>query len=153
MAMDNSITRDDIARITKVFYAEVRRDPLLGPIFNGKLGTTDEVWDPHIAKIGEFWASIFLKTRTYKGNPMAKHAGLEGITPVHFSHWLELFAEAGQKTLPEVKQEMFNKTAARIAKSLQMGLAFHYDQDDTQPNPFAEFGLQRPSVRAAKGLE
>ena len=151
--MDDNITRDDIARITKVFYASVRRDPLLGPIFNGKFGTTDEVWDPHIAKIGEFWASIFLKTRTYKGNPMAKHAGLEGITPAHFSRWLELFAEAGHKSLPVTKQDMFNKTANRIAKSLQMGLSFHYDQDETQSNPFKEFGLQRPSVQAAKEAE
>jgi hypothetical protein len=46
---------------------------------------------------------------------------------------------------------MFNNTATRIAKSLQMGLAFLYDQDETQPNPFAAFGLQRPSRKA--GLE
>jgi len=153
MDMDNSITRDDIARITKVFYASVKKDTLLGPIFAEKFGTTDEVWDPHIAKIGEFWASIFLKTRSYKGNPMAQHAGLEGITPKHFTRWLELFAIAGAKTLPTSKQEMFNKTANRIAKSLQMGLAFHFDQDGSKPNPFEEFGLQRPSVRAAKGLD
>lgn len=151
--MDEAITRDDITKITKVFYASVKSDALLGPIFMEKFGTTDEVWDPHIAKIGEFWASIFLKTRTYKGNPMAKHAALEGITPAHFSRWLELFARAGFITLPQSKQAMFNKTANRIAKSLQMGLAFHFDQDDSKSNPFAEFGLQRPSVRAAKGLE
>ena len=151
--MDVSITRDDIARITGVFYASVRRDPLLGPIFIAKFGTTDELWDPHVAKISEFWASIFLKTRTYKGNPMAKHAGLEGISPAHFSRWLELFAQAGQKTLPPEKQDLFNKTANRIAKSLQMGLSFHYDQDETRPNPFEEFGLHRPSVKAAKERE
>lgn len=144
------INKADIEKLTRYFYATVRQDDLLGPVFHAKIGKDGAVWDVHIAKINEFWASIFLKSRTYKGNPMAKHAGAPDITPAHFSHWLELFALAGLKTLPAGKQEQFSTTAARIAQSLQMGLAFHHDQDPSSPNPFKEFGLKRPSRLAAK---
>ncbi|NNC38477.1 MAG: group III truncated hemoglobin [Hyphomonadaceae bacterium] len=147
------ITEDDIARLTKVFYATVRKDDLLGPVFNGKIGTDDQVWNEHIEKINGFWSNIFLKTGRYMGNPMAKHVGLPEITPAHFTRWLTLFKAAGAKTLPERKQALFDQTANRIARSFQMSLAFHFDKDDTKPNPFEELGLKRPSVRAAKGLD
>ncbi len=140
------ITEDDIAALTKVFYAMVRRDDILGPIFNAKIGTDDEKWAPHIEHINNFWSGIFLKTRRFDGNPMAKHAPLPGISPAHFTRWLELFAIAGEKTLPAAKQEQFNQTANRIAKSLQMGLAVHFAaRDDDTPNPFIKFGISRPS--------
>lgn len=147
------ITEDDIARLTKVFYAAVRKDEMLSPVFNAKIGTDDQVWDEHIGKINGFWSNIFLKTGRYTGNPMSKHVGLPGITPAHFTRWLALFEAAGAKTLSERKKAMFDQTADRIARSFQMSLAFHYDKDDTTPNPFEEFGLKRPSVRAAKGLD
>lgn len=144
------ITEDDITKLTKVFYATVRKDDLLGPIFNAKIGTTDEKWDPHIAHINNFWSNIFLKTGRFKGNPMSKHMGLDGITPAHFTRWLELFAKAGKKTLAPAKQEAFTQTANRIAQSFQMGLAVHYatkptDTNKDTPNPFIKFGISRPS--------
>ena len=137
------ITEDDIAKLTQVFYAWVRKDDLLGPVFNAKIGTDDAQWQPHIAHINDFWSGIFLKTGRFSGNPMAKHTPLPGLTPAHFTRWLELFARAGEQTLPPAKQAHFNNMAKRIAKSLQMGLAFHYGGQDT--NPFAEFDLARPS--------
>ena len=139
------ITEEDISAITRVFYTWVRKDELLGPVFAGKVGTRDEEWAPHIQHINDFWSGIFLKTGRFSGNPMAKHAPLPGLTPAHFTRWLELFAKAGAQTLPPAKQTHFNNTAERIAKSLQMGLAFHNASKDIEPNPFAEFDITRPS--------
>jgi len=145
------ITEDDIAAITKVFYAWVRKDDMLAPIFNERIGTDDAQWTPHVAHINDFWSGIFLKSGRFKGNPMSKHAGLEGLTPEHFTRWLELFKKAGEKTLPAPKRVHFNNTANRIAQSLQMGLAFKFAQmEDGTPNPFQKFGMQRPSW-ATKG--
>ncbi len=138
------ITEDDIAAMTKVFYAWVRKDELLGPVFNTKIGEDDEQWNPHVAHINDFWSGIFLKTGRFSGNPMAKHAPLPGLTPEHFTRWLELFAKAGAKTLSPAKQMHFNDTAERIAQSLQMGLAFHNASKDIEPNPFEKFGLRAP---------
>lgn len=139
------ITEDDIETMTRVFYAWVREDDLLGPVFAAKIGTKDEEWGPHVAHINDFWSGIFLKTGRFSGNPMAKHAPLPGLTPAHFTRWLELFAKAGAQTLPPAKQAHFNETAQRIAKSLQMGLAFHNASRDIEPNPFAKFDIARPS--------
>ncbi len=139
------ITEDDIAALTKVFYTWVRKDELLGPVFAAKIGTDDAQWTPHITHINDFWSGIFLKTGRFSGNPMAKHAPLPGLTPAHFTRWLELFAKAGAQTLSPAKQKHFNDTAGRIAKSLQMGLAFHNASKDIEPNPFAEFDIARPS--------
>jgi len=139
------ITEEDITALTNVFYTWVRKDDLLGPVFNTKIGIGDEEWAPHIQHINDFWSGIFLKTERFSGNPMAKHAPLPGLTPAHFTRWLELFAKAGEQTLSPAKQEHFNITAKRIAKSLQMGLAFHNASKDIEPNPFAEFDIARPS--------
>jgi len=138
------ITEDDIAALTQVFYTWVRKDDLLGPVFNAKIGTEDAQWAPHIQHINDFWSGIFLKTGRFSGNPMAKHTPLPGLTPAHFTRWLELFAKAGAQTLPPAKQKHFNDTAQRIAKSLQMGLAFHNASKDIEPNPFEKFGLRTP---------
>ena len=138
------IDESDIAAITRVFYANIRKDELLGPIFNAKIGTDDERWDKHIAHINDFWSQVFLQTGRFDGNPMTAHAKLSALTPKHFEHWLKMFAEAGAKTLPENKQKIFNQTANRIAKSLQMGLAVVWaDREDG--NPFLEFDAARPS--------
>jgi hemoglobin len=145
---NNAITEEDITKLTQVFYASVRQDDLLGPVFHAKIGTDEDIWETHIDKINGFWSSIFLKTGRYKGNPMIKHAALPDITPAHFKRWLELFAMAGLKALPAEKMDQFNRTADRIAKSLQMGLAFHHSQNDSEDNPFQEFGLKRPSWSA-----
>jgi len=139
------ITEEDISAITRVFYTWVRKDELLGPVFEGKVGTRDEEWTPHIQHINDFWSGIFLKTGRFSGNPMAKHAPLPGLTPAHFTRWLDLFAKAGAQTLSPAKQAHFNNTAERIAKSLQMGLAFYNASKDIEPNPFVEFDIARPS--------
>ena len=139
------ITEDDIAKLTKVFYARVRQDEILGPIFNGRIGTDEDKWAAHIAHINDFWSGIFLKSGRFKGNPMTKHGEINEILPEHFTRWLSLFADTGEKVLPPQKMAHFNATANRIAQSLQMGLAFKFAHMDDTTNPFEKFGLQRPS--------
>lgn len=149
----DDITEADIVALTNVFYTWVRKDDLLGPIFNEKIGMTDEEWAPHIAKINDFWSNIFLRTGRYNGQPMSKHVGMPSLSPAHFTRWLELFNTAGEKTLPEAKYTRFNATADRIAQSFQMGLAVHHSQNpenDDKENPFLEFSIMRPS-RQHKG--
>lgn len=144
----DDITEDDILALTHIFYTWVRKDDLLGPIFNDKIGATDEAWNPHIAKINDFWSNIFLRTGRYNGQPMSKHVGMPSLSPAHFTRWLELFNKAGKKTLPEAKYTRFNQTAERIAQSFQMGLAVHFSQNpenDGEENPFIEFSIMRPS--------
>ena len=146
--VSDDITEEDIQKLTHVFYTWVRKDDLLGPIFNGKIGTSDKDWEPHIEKINNFWSNIFLRTGRYHGQPLSKHIGFPTMSPKHFTRWLELFDKAGAKALAPHKHERFNQTAKRIAQSFQMALAVHYSQKEgvsDADNPFIDFGIRRPS--------
>lgn len=139
--MSISLTETDIQRVVEKFYTQVRKDSLLGPVFATKIADTDEAWKEHQAHIADFWSSIFHKTGRFTGNPMKKHAGLADITPEHFTHWLDLFTKTAQATLSEEKADIMTSMAQRIARSLQMGLAFHHDGAGKTDHPFKDFSI------------
>ena len=128
----SGITRDDIDTLLARFYADIREEPTLGPIFEGRIGADEDVWAKHIAKIGDFWSNVMLHTRIYQGNPMRVHMGIHEIRPVHFEIWLDLFEATARDVLPEGKANAFNSMARRIGSSLSMGIA----QMEKGPVPF-----------------
>lgn len=109
-----------IQEVVHQFYRAVRQDPMLGPIFEAVLAGR---WDDHLAKMCDFWSSVLLMTGRFKGTPMAVHAGLSGLTPDHFAHWLELFRQTVHEVCPEPAEALFVAKSAIIAQSLQMGIA------------------------------
>jgi hemoglobin len=113
------VTEDMIRELVHAFYAAVRRDPLLGPIFNAKV----ENWDEHLATLCRFWSSVALLTGTYKGRPMVVHAALPDIDAPHFERWLALFKETAERMCPPAAAELFVDRSQRIAESLQVGIA------------------------------
>ena len=135
------ITKDDIQKLMTVFYADVRKDTLLAPVFATRIAPDD--WDEHMAHIGTFWESALLKTGRFSGNPMRKHLSLPGLTPAHFERWLHLFRIAGVRTLPTEKYSAFNQMAERIASSFQMGLALHYESKGEDDHAFTAFSIHR----------
>jgi hemoglobin len=84
--VDAGITEAVIRSLVHVFYARVRSDPLLGPVFSTRV----EDWPSHLEKLCAFWSSVMLMTGRYKGTPMKAHAELPEIAPKHFRRWLEL---------------------------------------------------------------
>jgi len=118
----SGITRQDIRALIELFYARVRADENLGPIFHAKIGETDAEWLPHLAKIENFWANVMLHERSYQGNPLMKHAAVREIQPAHFERWLDIFERSAQEALPAGKAATFNIIARRIGRSLSMGL-------------------------------
>ena len=83
-----------ISILVDSFYARVRRDELLGPIFNEKIG---DHWPQHLAKLKDFWSSVALNTGRYDGRPMPVHMAIPGIGRMHFDVWIGLF----EKTLQD----------------------------------------------------
>ena len=61
-----------IDALVEGFYARVREDGLIGPIFADRI--TD--WGPHLAQMKLFWSSVALSTGVYQGRPMPKHLPL-----------------------------------------------------------------------------
>ena len=107
-----------IDALVERFYARVRDDHLIGPIFADHITE----WAPHLAQMKLFWSSVALSTGAYQGRPMPKHLPLP-IDARHFDRWLELFVEAAQTLCPPVAAAHFVERARRIAESLELGVA------------------------------
>ncbi len=107
-----------IERLVHGFYAKVREDDVLGPIFDARIAD----WEPHLARMCAFWSSVVLMSGRYHGQPMAKHAALP-IDSRHFDRWLALFEAAARDLCPRAAAAHFIDRAHRIAESLELGIA------------------------------
>jgi len=120
------ITEDDIAKLVPAFYARVREDAVLGPIFNGAI----EDWPRHLAKLQAFWSSVLLTSGRYKGQPMVAHIRHEPhMTPDNFARWLALWRRTSTEVLAPEAAALFQEKADRIAESLQLGVQFYRDRN------------------------
>jgi hemoglobin len=103
------------------FYARVRADEVLGPLFNRAV----EDWPEHLDKLGAFWSSVMLTSGRYKGSPMAAHLRhASAIEPHMFDRWLELWRQTARETLQEEDAAAIIEKAERIAESLKLALFF-----------------------------
>jgi len=112
------IDESTIARVVHEFYQRVRRDLLLGEIFNSRIAD----WGSHLERMREFWSSIALGSRRYHGRPLSKHLTLPVSAP-HFDRWLELFASTVQEICTPAAAELLVQRARLIARSLECGIA------------------------------
>jgi hemoglobin len=125
------ITEAMIRDLVHAFYARVRSDPLLGPIFNTRVAD----WPAHLDKLCAFWSSVMLMTGRYKGTPMRVHAELPEIASQHFQHWLALFQATAREVCPDAAASLFVDRSQRIAQSLQLGIALHRGEGLGQSPP------------------
>lgn len=107
-----------IERLVRGFYAKVRSDGLLGPVFAARI----EDWEPHLERICAFWSSVTLLSGRYHGQPMEKHLPLP-IDAEHFDRWLALFEGTAREICPPAAAEHVVERARRIAESLELGVA------------------------------
>ncbi|MXO71592.1 group III truncated hemoglobin [Alteraurantiacibacter buctensis] len=113
-----------IDRVVEAFYARIRGDELLGPIFTQRIAD----WPPHLARMKQFWRSILLGTAEFNGNPMARHQQIPGLDHAHFSHWLTLFYQTLRQECPQPEgAALFGQRARMIAESLLIGVEMHRD--------------------------
>lgn len=83
-------TLDDIKLMVDTFYGRVRKDELLGPVFEERI---QDNWPRHLDIMYRFWQTVLLNDEaTYRGSPFVKHATLP-IEGEHFEQWLKLFTE------------------------------------------------------------
>ena len=106
-----------ITRLVHAFYARVRTDWLLGPVFEAAV----EDWDQHLDLLVRFWCSVLLRAGSYRGNPMAAHRPL-GLDDQHFARWLALWDRTAHELLPHEQARHVFDTATRIGRSLRIGL-------------------------------
>ena len=112
------ITEAVIERLVHGFYAKVRADAVLGPVFEARIRD----WGPHLQQMCAFWSSVALMTGRYHGTPMAKHLPLP-VDAAHFDRWLELFEATAEEICPPQAAGHFVERARNIAASLELGIA------------------------------
>jgi hemoglobin len=115
---ETGIDETMIEALVRGFYARVRQDPLLAPIFDERISH----WEPHLDSMFAFWSSLTLQTGRYHGQPMAKHVPL-AVDSRHFDRWLALFEETARELCPPAAAERFIERARRVAESLELGVA------------------------------
>jgi len=120
LGMDDS----GLGQLVDAFYARIRQDEALGPIFNDAV----DDWPEHIGKLTDFWSSVMLGSGRYKGQPVPAHRKhRDRISPALFDRWLALWARTtDEMMLPEVASAL-QERAGRIAESLQLALFFRLD--------------------------
>jgi hemoglobin len=111
-----------IHELVSSFYGRVRHDPLLAPVFNSALGSSNTAWTAHLTRLADFWSSVMQGSGRYHGDPFSVHLRLPDLTPAMFDRWLELFQAACRDVLLPEEATAFCKRAERIARSLRMGL-------------------------------
>jgi hemoglobin len=110
-----------IERLVHSFYAKIREDALLAPVFDARIRN----WDLHLQRMCAFWSSVALMSGRYHGSPMTKHLPLP-VDAAHFDRWLALFEETARKVCPPEAEAHFVERARRIAESLELGIAGHH---------------------------
>ena len=117
----SQIDEAGLERLVHAFYARVREDAELGPIFNAAIAD----WPEHLGKLTAFWSSVMLTSGRYKGQPVPAHLKhRDRITPALFARWLALWGETARELMSPGAAAALEATAARIAESLQFALFF-----------------------------
>ena len=127
-------TREDILLLIRKFYSKIRKDELLGPIFNATI-TPESAWEPHLQKLTDFWEGNLFGRTHYTGNPPKAHQELDDnigntISGEHFSKWLKIW----KATI----HELYEGQVAEFAKQRAEGIAFHLLRriGENRKNPF-----------------
>lgn len=118
-------SRAEIERLVDGFYASVRADAVLAPIFDD-VARTD--WATHLPKMYDFWETVLFSTGAFRGNPLAVHLDLAARVPLtsrEFQRWLELFQRQVDAMFTGPVAEEAKRRAMRIAAVMQHHVAAH----------------------------
>lgn len=115
-----AIDGDMVGDLLDAFYASVRQDAVLGPVFDTLIG---DDWPAHVRKITEFWLTALRVSRTYKGSGfMAAHLRHGSIREEHMQRWLVFFAKAVEQKIPAEHRLAFLNVANAMAENLRTSL-------------------------------
>lgn len=107
--------------LVDAFYARIRADEELGPIFNDAI----DDWPEHLGKLADFWSSVMLTSGRYKGQPVPAHAKhRDRITPALFDRWLDIWTQTTDELMEPLAASALQDKARRIAESLKLAMFF-----------------------------
>lgn len=115
------VTEAVIRQVIAAFYERVKRDAILGPVFENIVG---DHWDAHVEKVCSFWLYATRLSREYNGRDfMPAHIKHPSIQPALLSQWLHLFRETTDEMCTKEAASALVDIARRMAVSIEMSLA------------------------------
>ncbi|MGZ0655317.1 group III truncated hemoglobin [Coraliomargarita sp. W4R53] len=112
--------RSGLLKLLRHFYADVRQQEVIGPIFNAHI----KDWPAHLENIANFWSGILGGPAKYRGGMPIKHLAL-GLGEEHFQAWLGLWKRNCTTHLPQSEATEMTAIADKIGLRLQTIIANH----------------------------
>lgn len=114
----------EIKALVDSFYEKVRKDELLSPVFNERIGNR---WPEHLKKMYAFWQTVLLEEHTYYGSPFPPHAQLP-VHHIHFQRWIELFTNTVDTLFKGEKANEAKWRAAKMAGLFEVKIDHYREQ-------------------------
>ena len=116
------ISEEALGQLVQRFYARVRQDPLIGPVFNDAICD----WPEHLQKLQAFWSSVMLTSGRYKGRPLPAHVKhADRIDAAAFRRWIALWRRTTDEMFAPSAAAALQEKAIRIGESLSLGIEFY----------------------------
>lgn len=116
----DSITEVSIGMLVQRFYAKIRCDDALAPIFEKALAGR---WETHIATMRQFWCSALRVKRGYRGDMLAAHQRLGKLPRSLLLRWLVLFRKTVDECFMEAPAAIIFDRALKTARNLESALS------------------------------
>lgn len=117
--------RSDVSKLVRSFYAKIRINEVLGPIFNKAIPENN--WETHLEKLTDFWETNLFGIAKFKGNPMQAHRNVDrdngrSIDMSHFGHWIQLWFETIDEHFTGATADKAKRASRKMATGLFMGM-------------------------------
>lgn len=114
---------EDIRLLVDEFYTNVRKDVLLGPIFEDIIA---DRWGEHLEKMYRFWQTVLLDEHTYYGAPFPPHAQMP-VDEQHFNRWVGIFHSTVDSLFEGENAEKAKLQGERMASIFQSKISYMRD--------------------------
>lgn len=115
-------TLDDIKLLVDTFYDRIRKNELLGPIFDERIKNK---WAEHLQKMYSFWQTLLLEgEHTYFGSPFVPHANLP-VNRVHFNTWVGIFESTVNDLFEGKVAEEAKWRGEKMAQMFEMKIQYY----------------------------
>ncbi|MFT5818959.1 MAG: hemoglobin [Crocinitomix sp.] len=117
--------RSDVSLLVRSFYAKIRENDFLGPIFNTAI--PENQWETHLEKLTDFWETNLFGIPKFKGNPMLAHRNVDAanhhnIEMEHFGHWIQMWFETIDEHFIGDLADKAKRASRKMATGLFMGM-------------------------------
>lgn len=118
---DANVTEGLVREVMVSFYADVRSDAVLGPVFISAIGDGD--WSPHVERVISFWLSALRISRGYDNKRfMPAHLRHPQITADLLPTWLALFRKSVDAHCEPGQASAFMAVAEAMIENLELSI-------------------------------